>query len=55
MPSKQPQMTIRLPEEEYEYLQEWASREFLTVSQMAKVILRRAIAQDKKRQDSTQE
>lgn len=55
MPSENTQMTIRLPEKEYEYLQHRASKEFLTVSQMAKVILRRAIAQERKRQETIQE
>lgn len=48
MPSKKPQMTIRLEENEYQYLQEWANQEFLSVTQLAKVILKKAIASHQK-------
>ena len=37
-------MTIRLEEEEYKCLQAWADNEFLTVPQLAKVVLKKAIA-----------
>ncbi|MFM6250178.1 MAG: hypothetical protein ACKPJO_00470 [Dolichospermum sp.] len=48
MPSKKPQMTIRIEEDEYKYLENWATREFLSVPQLAKVILKRAISQNRK-------
>lgn len=47
MPSKKPQMTIRIEPDEYRYLQDWASREFLSVPQLTKVIVKRAIAENK--------
>ncbi|WP_168495270.1 hypothetical protein [Anabaena sp. UHCC 0204] len=47
MPSKKPQMTIRIEEDEYKYLQDWASKEFLSVPQLTKVIVKRAIAEHK--------
>lgn len=50
MPSKKPQMTIRIEEDEYKYLEDWAAREFLSVPQLAKVIVKRAIAENKKSQ-----
>ena len=50
MPSKKPQMTIRIEEDEYKYLENWATREFLSVPQLAKVIVKIAIAENKKSQ-----
>jgi hypothetical protein len=47
MPSKKPQMTIRIEEDEYKYLQEWAAKEFLTVPQLTRVLVKRAIAENK--------
>jgi hypothetical protein len=47
MPSKKPQMTIRIEPDEYKYLQDWASREFLSVPQLTKVIVKKAIAESK--------
>ena len=40
-------MTIRIEPDEYKYLQDWASREFLSTTQLAKVILKKAIAKDR--------
>ncbi|AUB44826.1 hypothetical protein NPM_80011 (plasmid) [Nostoc sp. 'Peltigera membranacea cyanobiont' N6] len=48
MPSKKPQMTIRIEEDEYKYLQSWANKEFLTVPQLTRVLVKRAIAEQKK-------
>jgi hypothetical protein len=48
MPSKKPQMTIRIEEDEYKYLQSWASKEFLTVPQLTRVLVKRAIAEQRK-------
>lgn len=48
MPSKKPQLTIRIEEDEYLYLQGWAQEEFLTPPQLAKIILKKAIASRKK-------
>ncbi|BAZ82978.1 hypothetical protein PN497_21520 [Sphaerospermopsis kisseleviana CS-549] len=47
MPSDKPRVTLRLEEEEYKYLEDWASQEFLTVPQLTRVIVKRAIAQNK--------
>ncbi|MCC2695231.1 hypothetical protein [Nodularia sp. LEGE 04288] len=48
MPSKKPQFTIRIEEDEYLYLQEWAQEEFMTPPQLAKILLKKAIASKKK-------
>lgn len=40
-------MTIRIEPDEYKYLQDWASREFLSVPQLTKVIVKKAIAESK--------
>lgn len=47
MPSDKPRVTLRLEEDEYKYLEHWASKEFLTVPQLTKVIVKRAIAENK--------
>jgi len=47
MPSKKPQMTIRIEEDEYKYLQDWATEEFISVPQLAKIIVKKAIANHK--------
>jgi hypothetical protein len=47
MPSKKPQMTIRIDPDEYRYLQDWACKEFLSVPQLTKVIVKKAIAENK--------
>jgi hypothetical protein len=47
MPSNKPRVTLRLEEEEYKYLEDWASKEFLTVPQLTRVIVKKAIAQNK--------
>jgi hypothetical protein len=44
MPSKKPQMTIRIEEDEYKYLQDWATEEFISVPQLAKIIVKKAIS-----------
>lgn len=54
MPSKKPQMTIRVEEDEYQYLEEWASEEFLSPTQLAKIIIKRAIANRKKEKRANQ-
>ncbi len=43
-------MKIRIEEDEYKYLENWATREFLSVTQLAKVIVKRANAENKKSQ-----
>lgn len=48
MPSKKPQLTIRIEEDEYNYLRAWAEKEFMTSPQLAKIILKKAIASHKK-------
>lgn len=52
MPSKKPQLTIRIEEDEYNYLQDWAEKEFMTAPQLAKIILKKAIASHKKEEKS---
>jgi len=47
MPSKNPQVSIRLTPEEYEYLQEVAERNFVTLPQFVKILVKKAIAEDK--------
>jgi hypothetical protein len=44
MPSDKPRITLRIEPEDMELLEEWAKEEFLTVPQLARVILRRSIA-----------
>ncbi|MFL9458066.1 hypothetical protein AB0756_39515 [Tolypothrix campylonemoides VB511288_2] len=48
MPSKKPQLTIRIETEEYAYLIDWAEKEFMGPSQLAKIVLKKAIASQKK-------
>ncbi len=55
MPSKKPQMTIRVEEDEYQYLEEWAKEEFLSPTQLAKIIIKRAIANRKKEKKANKE
>jgi hypothetical protein len=47
MPSKNPQVSIRLTPEEYEYLQGVAERNFVTLPQFVKILVKKAIAEDK--------
>jgi hypothetical protein len=47
MPSKNPQVSIRLTPEEYEYLQGIAERNFVTLPQFVKILVKKAIAEDK--------
>jgi len=54
MPSKKPQLTIRIEEDEYSYLQEWAKEEFMTPPQLAKILLKKAIASKKKEKGGNQ-
>jgi hypothetical protein len=52
MPSDKPRITLRIEPDEMECLEQWAKEEFLTVSQLARVIVKRAIAtkvQEKKK------
>jgi hypothetical protein len=49
MPSKNPQVSIRLTPEEYQYLQEVAERNFVTLPQFVKILVKRAIAEDKQK------
>jgi hypothetical protein len=50
MVSKNPQVSIRLNPEEYEYLQGLAEKNFVTLPQFVKILVKRAIAEDKKDQ-----
>jgi hypothetical protein len=53
MPSDKPRITLRIEPEDMEYLEKWAKEEFLTVSQMARIIVKRAIAAREAQQDRT--
>jgi hypothetical protein len=44
MPSDKPRITLRIEPEDMEYLEKWAKEEFLTVPQVARIIVKRAIA-----------
>jgi hypothetical protein len=44
MPSDKPRITLRIDPDDMESLEEWAEEEFLTVPQLARVIVKRAIA-----------
>jgi hypothetical protein len=44
MPSDKPRITLRLEPEDMEHLEKWAKEEFLTVPQLTRVIVKRAIA-----------
>jgi len=48
MPSDKPRITLRIEPDEMESLEEWAKEEFLTVPQLARVIVKRAIATKKR-------
>lgn len=50
MPSKNPQVSIRLTPQEYEYLQGVVERSFVTLPQFVKILVKRAIAEDKQNQ-----
>ncbi len=48
MPSDKPRITLRIETEDMDQLEEWAKEEFLTVPQLARVIVKRAIATRKR-------
>jgi len=45
MPSQKPRITLRIDETDIKNLEEWAKEEFLTVPQLARVIVKRALAE----------
>jgi cobalamin-dependent methionine synthase I len=45
MPSDKPRVTLYLDTQEMEVLAKWASQEFLTVPQLTRVVVKRAIAE----------
>lgn len=47
MPSNKPRVTLRLDDDEFKYLEQWAAKEFLTVPQLTRVIVKKAIAREK--------
>ena len=49
MPSDKPRITLRIEPEDMEYLEKWAKEEFLTVPQLARVIVKRAIATEQRK------
>ncbi|WP_374877405.1 hypothetical protein [Microseira sp. BLCC-F43] len=48
MPSSKPRITLYMDEEDMDSLEQWAKDEFLTIGQLTKVIVKRAIAQYRK-------
>lgn len=53
MPSDKPRITLRIEPEDMEYLERWAKEEFLTVPQIARIIVKRAIATRSAQQNET--
>ncbi len=49
MPSNNPQVSIRLTPNEYQYLQTMAEKNFVTLPQFVKILVKRAIAEDKEK------
>jgi hypothetical protein len=49
MPSKKPQVSIRLDVPDFDYLEQWAAREFMNPTQLVKILVRRALAEDRKK------
>jgi hypothetical protein len=45
MPSDKPRVTVYLEKQEMEVLTTWAGQEFLTVPQLTRVVVKRAIAE----------
>jgi hypothetical protein len=45
MPSDKPRITLYLDQQDMEALGAWATREFLTVPQLTRVVVKRAIAE----------
>jgi hypothetical protein len=45
MPSDKPRVTVYLDKQEMEVLTTWAGQEFLTVPQLTRVVVKRAIAE----------
>jgi len=45
MPSDKPRVTLYLDKQEMEVLATWAGQEFLTVPQLTRVVVKRAIAE----------
>jgi len=45
MPSKKPQVSLRLEESEYEELKEWAEAEFRTPAALSAIIIKKTLAQ----------
>ena len=52
MPSDKPRITLRLDREDMDNLEHWAKEEFLTTPQLARVIVKKAIAEYLKRHSS---
>jgi hypothetical protein len=45
MPSNKPRVTLYFDKQEMEILEAWAGQEFLTVPQLTRVVVKRAIAE----------
>ena len=52
MPSDKPRITLYLDKQDMEHLGAWADKEFLTVPQLTRVIVKRAIAESLKQNPS---
>jgi hypothetical protein len=48
MPSQKPRITLRLDQEDIDYLENWAKSEFLTVPQLTRVIVKKTISEHSK-------
>lgn len=48
MPSDKPRVTLRLDDADMEWLETWAKKEFLTVPQLTRIVVKKAIAEYQK-------
>jgi hypothetical protein len=48
MPSDKPRVTLRLDNTDMEWLETWAKKEFLTVPQLTRIVVKKAIAEYQK-------
>jgi hypothetical protein len=53
MPSKKPVITIRVDQDEYEALKQWADREFRSVPSLVLAIVKRTLV-DQKREENVE-
>jgi len=55
MPSQKPRITLRLDQDDIDYLEVWAKEEFLTIPQLTRVVVKKAIAEHRKNKDKKDE